>query len=114
LKVLLFKVRLELDVGKSLLYKFNFSFSVVYMRIRRKIGQKGQIVIPKVIREYAGIRAGDEVVMEVREGEVIIRSGVDPKEFVESFCSVPGKKLTKKIDLEGLLEQEVEERFALR
>ncbi|MEM3551720.1 MAG: AbrB/MazE/SpoVT family DNA-binding domain-containing protein [Candidatus Bathyarchaeia archaeon] len=38
------------------------------MRIRRKIGRKGQIVIPKVIREYAGIRAGDEVIMEVREG----------------------------------------------
>ncbi len=84
------------------------------MRIRRKIGRKGQIVIPKVIREYAGIMAGEEVIMEVREGEVIIRSGVDPKEFVESFCSVAGKKLTKKIDLEGLLEREAEERFALR
>lgn len=90
-----------------------FSFFVVCMRIRRKIGQKGQIVIPKVIREYAGMMAGDEVIMEVREREVIIRSGVDPKEFVESFCSVAGKKLTKKIDLEELLEREAEERFAL-
>ncbi|MBS7646601.1 AbrB/MazE/SpoVT family DNA-binding domain-containing protein [Candidatus Bathyarchaeota archaeon] len=71
-------------------------------------------MIPKVIREYAGIKAGDEVIMEVREGEVIIRSGVDPKEFIESFCLVPGKKLTKKIDLKGLSEREAEERFALR
>ncbi|MEM3697261.1 MAG: AbrB/MazE/SpoVT family DNA-binding domain-containing protein [Candidatus Bathyarchaeia archaeon] len=83
------------------------------MRIRRRIGQKGQIVIPKDIREYVGIMPGDEVVMEVREKEVVIRSGVDPKDFVESFCRVAGKKLTKKIDLEGLLEQEAEERFAL-
>ena len=89
------------------------SFLVVNMRFRRKIGEKGQIVIPKDIREYVGLMPGDEVVMEVREKEVVIRSGVDPREFVESFCSVVGKKLTKKIDLEGLLEREAEERFAL-
>jgi len=83
------------------------------MKLRRKIGQKGQIVIPKVVREYAGIKPGDEIEMEVREKEVVIRPGMDPEEFVESFCSVTEKKLTKKLDLEKLMEQEVEERFAL-
>lgn len=83
------------------------------MKLRRKIGQKGQIVIPKVVREYAGIKLGDEVEMEVREKEVVIRSGMDPEEFDESFCSVTEKKLTKKLDLEKLMEKEVEERFAL-
>ena len=70
-------------------------------------------MIPKDIRECVGIMPGDEVVMEVREKEVVIRSGIDPKDFVESFCSVTRKKLTKKIDLNGLLEKEAEERFAL-
>lgn len=51
--------------------------------------------------------------MEVRDKEVVIRSEVDPKDFVEDFCRVVGQKLTKKIDLEVLLEQEAEERFAL-
>jgi len=83
------------------------------MKLRRKIGQKGQIVIPKVVRESAGIKPGDEIVMEIREKEVVIKPGMDPEEFVESFCSVTGNKLTKKVDLERLLEQEVEERFAL-
>jgi len=83
------------------------------MRFRRKIGNKGQIVIPKDIREYVGIMPGDEVVMEVREKEVVIRSGVDPKDFVESLCSITEKKLTRKIDLEKLLEEEAEERLAL-
>lgn len=83
------------------------------MKIRRKIGHKGQLVIPKVIREYVGIMPGDEVIMEVREKEVIIRSGVDPKDFIESFCSIAGKKLTKKIDLERLMEKEIEERLVL-
>ncbi|MGQ9552139.1 MAG: AbrB/MazE/SpoVT family DNA-binding domain-containing protein [Candidatus Bathycorpusculaceae bacterium] len=83
------------------------------MKIRRKIGQKGQIVIPKVVREYAGIKPGDEIVMEVKEKEVIISAEVDPEKFVESFCSATKRKLVEKIDLERLLEQEVEERFAV-
>lgn len=83
------------------------------MKLRRKIGQKGQIVIPKVVRESAGIKPGDEIVMEVKEKEVVIRPGMDPEGFVESFCLVTGRKLTKKVDLERLLEQEVEERFAV-
>lgn len=84
------------------------------MRIRRKVGPKGQIVIPKVIREHLGITPGDEVVMEVREREVVISSGMRPEEFVEDFCSTVDKKLSRKIDLGRLLELEVEERFAIR
>jgi AbrB family looped-hinge helix DNA binding protein len=79
------------------------------MRIRRKIGQKGQIVIPKVIRESAGIEPGDDILMEVKENEVVIRPGTDPEAFVESFCSVTKRKLTKKLDLEKLLQQEAED-----
>jgi len=87
---------------------------VVGMRILRKIGPKGQIVIPKIIREYLGVKPGDTVILEVREGEIVIVPGRDPREFVEGFCSVVKDKLTEKIDLERLIESEVEERFALR
>lgn len=84
------------------------------MNIRRKLGQKGQLVIPKVVREFLGINPGDVVVIEVREKEVLIKPGVDPERFVEDFCSPTETKLKKKLDLERLLEEEVEERFALR
>jgi len=87
---------------------------VVRMRVPRKIGPKGQIVIPKIIRDYLGIKPGDTVVIEVREGEIVIIPGTDPREFVEGFCSVVKEKLTEKIDLERLIESEVEERLALR
>ena len=40
------------------------------MRVPRKIGPKGQIVIPKIIREYLGVKPGDTVILEVREKEV--------------------------------------------
>jgi len=92
---------------------YTFSFFVVGMRIRRKVGPKGQVVIPKVVREHMGIMPGDEVVMEVRGGELALTTTLNPKDFVESFCSIGGKKLKEKIDLDKLLEQEVEERFAL-
>ncbi|MEM2742103.1 MAG: AbrB/MazE/SpoVT family DNA-binding domain-containing protein [Nitrososphaeria archaeon] len=83
------------------------------MKIRRKVGEKGQIVIPKIVRDYIGIKPGDEVVMEVRAKEVVITSGGSPEEFIDGFCSVVKKKFTEKMDLEKLIEQEVEERFAL-
>jgi hypothetical protein len=38
---------------------------------------------------------------------------VDPKRFVEDFCSISKGKLTRKIDLKKILEEEVEERIAL-
>jgi len=84
------------------------------MNIKRKLGPKGQIVIPKVIRESLGIEPGDEVMMEVREKEVLIKPSVNPQTFVEDYCSLTKKKLTKKVDLKKLLEEEVEERLALR
>jgi len=37
------------------------------LEIRRKIGQKGQIVIPKIVRELLAVSPGDEIIMEVRE-----------------------------------------------
>jgi len=83
------------------------------VNLRRKVGQKGQIVIPKIVRESLGIRPGDEILMEIREKEVLIKASMNAEEFVENFCSVKGKKLTKKVDLEKILDEEAEERLAL-
>ncbi len=44
----------------------------------------------------------------------MIKPGEDPKEFVEEFCGVVRNKLKEKVDLERMIEEEVEERFALR
>ena len=84
------------------------------MKIPRRIGPKGQIVIPKIVRDFVGIKPGDTVLIEVREGEIVIIPGTDPREFVEDFCSVVKDKLAEEIDLDRLVEREVEERFALR
>ncbi|MBO3754634.1 MAG: AbrB/MazE/SpoVT family DNA-binding domain-containing protein [Candidatus Brockarchaeota archaeon] len=79
-----------------------------------KIGPKGQIVIPKTIREALGIQPGDEIVMEVREKELLMKPELDPEKFVEEFFSTGRKKLTRKIDLKRIMEEEAEDRLALR
>jgi AbrB family looped-hinge helix DNA binding protein len=81
--------------------------------VRRRIGPKGEVVVPKVFRESLGIKPGDEILMEMREGELSIRRAEDPGRFVEDFCSISKRKLTRKIDLKKILEEEVKERVAL-
>lgn len=50
-----------------------------------RVGKKGVLIIPKKIREEAGIQEGDEIVLETKKGELLIRTlkpkvvDVDPK-----------------------------------
>jgi len=84
------------------------------MFVKVRVGPKGQIVIPKVVREFLGIKAGDEVMMEIRGKELLIKSKVEPEKFVNDFCSITERKLTEKVDLKKIIREEVEERLALR
>lgn len=48
------------------------------VRVKLKVGPKGQIVIPKVFREAYGIKEGDYVVVEpLEEGLLIRRRGTE-------------------------------------
>lgn len=61
-----------------------------------------------------GIQSGDEVIMEVRGRELLIKPELDPEKFVEDFYSAGGRKLAQEINLEELIEEEVGGRLALR
>lgn len=37
-----------------------------------RIYKKGQITIPKAVREEAGLDTGDRVVVEARDGEIVV------------------------------------------
>jgi AbrB family looped-hinge helix DNA binding protein len=80
------------------------------MKIRRIVGPKGQIVIPKDVREYIGLKPGTRVIFEVREGELVIRPETDPEKIVDEFCSIVSKKLKKTIDVKKIIQEEYEER----
>ena len=78
--------------------------------MKREIGAKGQVVIPKDMREYLGLRRGQKVVFEVRDQEIILKPEQDPEKFVEDFVNVP-KKLEKELaikDIKKTLEEQYE------
>jgi AbrB family looped-hinge helix DNA binding protein len=37
-----------------------------------RVGEKGQVVIPKAIRDIVGLQPGDEIDFELRDGEVVL------------------------------------------
>lgn len=43
------------------------------MKIKVRLSEKGQLVIPKVVRESVGLKANKPAILEVREGVVEIR-----------------------------------------
>ena len=53
------------------------------VRIRVKVGPKGQIVIPKVFREAYRFREGSYVVVEPMDEGLLIRSIEDPDKIIE-------------------------------
>ncbi len=56
-----------------------------------KVGPKGQVVLPKAIRDSLGIRPGDEVFVEQADGEVRIRPARDePASIRGIFADTPG------------------------
>ncbi|MBI4181771.1 MAG: AbrB/MazE/SpoVT family DNA-binding domain-containing protein [Candidatus Aenigmarchaeota archaeon] len=60
------------------------------MKMKMKVGSKGQIIIPKVVREIVGIREEGAVIMEVKEKSVEIRSL--PKEDLAKAWEERAKK----------------------
>jgi len=84
------------------------------MQIKRVIGPKGQLVIPKDLRDYLGIKVGDTVTFEVREGLVILKPGKTPEEAVEDYIAVVKNKLKAEVDMERVIEEEALERVVLR
>ena len=66
------------------------------MIIKRPLGEKGQVVIPKDIREFLGLKKGSQVIFEVVNNELKIKKE-DPKDVLERFFTssrTKGKDIT--------------------
>lgn len=76
------------------------------MYVKRSVGEKGQVVLPKDMREFVGIKPGSAVVFEVRGKEIVIAPETNPKGFVEDLCSVPKKVALSSKKLRELREEQ--------
>lgn len=81
------------------------------MEIERTVSKKGQIVIPKDVRDYLGLKSGTEVVFEVKGREVVLRTKISPRKFIEEFTNV-GKKI-RKLDMKRI-KKTLEGQYAVR
>ncbi len=84
------------------------------MKMRRPIGQKGQIVIPKDLRDYLGLKEGGEVEFVIDNGKVLLKSAVTSEEAVEAYVRVVKKKLRHHVEIKKIIEEEVTDRVDLR
>ena len=73
------------------------------MIIKRPLGEKGQVVIPRDIRHLLNLKR--EVVFEVSGKKVSIKSEQDPEEFLRDFLDVPKAKRNKKTIKEMIMEK---------
>ena len=46
---------------------------MVSLRLVLRVRRKGVVILPKRLREALGVREGDEIVAEIREGAVVLR-----------------------------------------
>jgi len=79
----------------------------------RNVGSKGQVVIPKQMRDALGLKPGVGIILELRDQEIIIKKPQVSGSYTEYFITTSSPKLKKQINIKELLNQEVEERNAL-
>lgn len=51
----------------------------------RTVGERGQVTIPKELREEFGLRGGDEVVVREEDGKIVIEKPVTEGHLAEGY-----------------------------
>ena len=80
---------------------------------KKCVGPKGQILIPKPMREAIGIKPGVDVVIELRDDEIIINKPNSEGNYTEYYPSTSSPKIKKNVNIKELILEEVSDRHAL-
>jgi AbrB family looped-hinge helix DNA binding protein len=84
------------------------------LRLKSKVGPKGQAVIPKEIRDMLGINPGSEVIFEVREDEVVVKPLKNWSGVAELVQLIPTNlKIREEKSLKQMILSEVLERWSI-
>ena len=75
------------------------------MQKKITVGPKGEVVIPKEIREKIGIKEYSELIIDILDDSVIIRK-IKPESvsYVNFYSTTYSRKLKKKIDIKKIAE----------
>ncbi len=79
------------------------------MEKKTTVGPKGQVVIPKEIRDKIGIKEYSEVIVDIMDDSVIIKK-LKPESvtYVDYYCTTYSKKLAKKVDIKKIADEQYE------
>lgn len=69
---------------------------------KRKVGDRGQVTIPKVLRDRRGIEGGDEVVFVEVNGEIRIKPPMDDERLAEGYRTQAERSRQLADDMEGV------------
>jgi AbrB family looped-hinge helix DNA binding protein len=79
----------------------------------KNVGPKGQVVIPKRIRNALGLKPGVDVTIELRGDEIVISKPKIEGSYTEYYTSTQSAKLKQPVDIKKIITEEVTQRHAL-
>lgn len=68
----------------------------------RKVGERGQVTLPKELREKLGIHGGDEVLVHEEDGKITIEKPVTREELAEGYRRRAAEAEALTVELEGV------------
>ncbi len=78
------------------------------MARERKIGERGQVTIPKEIREEEGIKGGDKVVIEDKNGDITIKKKDISQKLEEGYKEMSERDRSVAEELLEVTEENIE------
>jgi AbrB family looped-hinge helix DNA binding protein len=87
--------------------------NVVIQMTSKHLGPKGQVVIPKRMRDTIGIKPGAQVTLEIREDEIVISKPKSKGKYTEYYTSTRVSKLKKPVNIKEIISEEISGRHAL-
>jgi AbrB family looped-hinge helix DNA binding protein len=79
----------------------------------KNVGPKGQVVIPKRMRNALGLKPGVDVNIELRGDEIVISKPKIEGSYAEYYTSTQSAKLKEPVDIKKIITEEVTQRHAL-
>lgn len=71
-------------------------------RARRTVGERGQVTLPKDIRDRLGIEGGDEVLVRERDGRIVVEKPVTRADLAEGYRARADRMRQLSAEFEGV------------